>query len=313
VRDAIPEAFEHVSVALASLVKPVLGANSVCRATNLSTSELRAIREAGLIRHEIIAQKKRTQVQFDKAEVLELARCQRDSVFASRLEQRLGLPRYASEQLACLGAVQREAHPALALVHPTLRLVEESIEEFTRDLEKRGRVGPGGDTVLPLGTAIRVIGGRPKPWGAILQAMRNGSLPFWLLDKGKFVRRAHVLLDEILAFTKTDFDEGRYPDFPFAEAYSQIDAAGILNLDALQIRPLIHSGQLLFEPSGVALMTPREAVLGIAKRFISTAEVALRTGIRFNNVPRFMAGHPHIGRGKAGWIRSDFDKVFGSL
>lgn len=313
VRHAVPEAFVHAAIALQDLVEPVVPANVICRSMRISPRELNAVREAGLIKHRVIASGRRMQVQYDKAEADRLARRQRESIFASRLEQRFGLPRYAAEQLACLGEVERETHPALALIHSTLRLVQKSVDAFADDLEQRGMPKTAGPGLLPLGTASKILGGRTKPWGAILGAMRAGNFPFWLATEGKFVRRAFVRPEDILPFAAINFDERGWPDFPFRRAYTQVDAAEILNLDALQIRRVIQVGDLTFEPEGVALISERSSVLRIAAAHVATAEIALRTGTKFNHVPRFMGRYPHIPRTEAGWDRAAFDGEFGGI
>jgi hypothetical protein len=309
-RQALPEAFEHAAVALSALVVPAVGANVVCRTANLRTSELKAIREAGLIKHRVIVAGKRMQVQYDKSDTEDLARRHREAVFASRLEQKFGLPRYASEQLACLGIVQREAHPALALIHPCLRLTAASIDNLLQRLEAAARQDLGPD-LMPLGTAIRIMGGKPKPWGNIFLALVDGTLPFELHGTGKFVRRAQVRLNDIKPFAPVYFEQSDWSGFPFEQTFTQIDAAEVLNLDALQIRRVIASGELTFSPQGVAVITPRAPVLELAKVYMATAEIALRTGTPFIRVPHLMAEHPSIMRHPAGWARDDFERLLG--
>ncbi|MFW2828600.1 hypothetical protein [Sphingomonas sp. ID0503] len=310
VSDAVPEAFEHVIVALQAVVKPVVGAQYICRAASISSQELRMIRDAGHIEHRVLAVRRNTQVQYDKADADDLLRRHREFVFASRLETALGTTRYATEQLVCLGEIEREVHPGLALINRTLRLVEESMNEFIHDLESKGRAGKPSD-LMPLGTAARMMGGRPKFWGAILAAMREGSLPFWLDGAGKFIRRAMVHREDIAPFAALRFDELSWPGFPFRQTYTQLDAAEVLNLDSLQITRVASSGALTFVPEGVAVITDREPVHALATTYIATAEIAHRTGLPFNMVPKFMLRYPEIARHAAGWVRADFDLLVG--
>ncbi len=141
--------------------------------------------------------------------------------------------------------------------------------------------------------------------------MRAGDLPFWLKEDGKFVRRAQVRLADILPFLSVNFDEADWPDFPFKQTYTQVDAAEILNLDALQIRRLIRARDLIFEPDGVALITDRTTVLHLASLHIATAEIGLRTGTKFTSVRQLLSRHPGIARTEAGWDRAAFDAAFG--
>lgn len=313
VAKAIPEAFEHTAIALEALVKPVVPANVICRTMNISPRELETIRVAGLIKHRVIAGGKRKQVQFDAGEFEALAECQQKSVLGTRFEQKFGLPRYATEQLACLGAIRREAHPALALINPTIRLVEESLDDFTDDLMAAASRGRRPKDAIPLGTASRILGGRPKPWSEILEAMRHGELRFWLSGKGKIARRAFVRPGDLIRFASTEFCEATYPTFPFKDAYTQVDAAEILNLDALQIRRSIKAAEVSFRKQGVAMLTDRTPVLRLAASRIATSEIALRTGKAANKVPLLMQSFPHIERCAAGWNRSAFDAEFGPL
>ena len=159
---------------------------------------------------------------------------------------------------------------------------------------------------------MRFLGGRPKPWGEILIAMRTGSLPFWLHGTGKFARRARVAISDIAHFTNVGFDEAAWPNFPFKQTYTQIDAAEMLNLDSLQIRRVMNIGALEFRPEGVAMIVDRAPVLELASAYIATAEIALRTGMGFTGVPNLMRRHTQVTRHEAGWLRCEFDKVFGA-
>jgi hypothetical protein len=172
-----------------------------------------------------------------------------------------------------LGAIRREAHPALALINPTLRLVEERLNDFTDELMAAAwRAGRPKDAI-PLGTACRILGGRPKPWGEILEAMRRGELRFWLSGNGKIVRQAFVRPGDLIRFASTEFCETTYPAFPFKDAYTQVDAAEILNVDALQIRRSIEAAEVSFRKQGVAMVTDRTPVLRLAASRIATSEM----------------------------------------
>ncbi|MEO1968471.1 MAG: hypothetical protein ABGW87_07135 [Sphingomonadaceae bacterium] len=311
VAKGIPEAFEHAATALAALVRPVVPANVICRTMHISTKELEAIRVAGLIEHRVIVDGKRKQIQFDADEFEALAECQRKSAFASRFEQNYGLPRYAVEQLVCLGEIRHEDHPALALINPTLRIIQESADDFSNNLWSASSERRRPGDAIPLGTASHILGGGPKPWGSILTAMRKGELQFWLSTKGKFIRRAFVRPSELIPFTSIKFCEASWPKFSFKDAYTQIDAAEILNLDALQIRRSIQAGELKFRSKGVSLLTDRRPVLRLAANHVSASEIALRTGRAPNTVHHLMKKFPHIPKSNAGWDRSAFYDEFG--
>ena len=116
---------------------------------------------------------------------------------------------------------------------------------------------------------------------------------------------------DLIRFASIEFCEATNPAFPFKDAYTQVDAAEILNLDALQIRRSIEAGELSFQKRGVAMLTDRAPVLRLAATRIATSEIALRTGKAANKVPQLMKSFPHIERCAAGWSRSAFDAEFG--
>ena len=143
--------------------------------------------------------------------------------------------------------------------------------------------------------------------------MRHSDLQFWLSGHGKIARRAFVRPGDLIRFASREFCESSYPTFPFKDAYTQADAAEVLNLDALQIRRSIDAEELSFKKQGVAMLTDRAPVLRLAASRIATSEIALRTGKAANKVPQLMKSFPHIGRCAAGWSRSAFDTEFGPL
>lgn len=303
IRAALPEVFKDARLALGGLVKPVICGSEVCRRVAIDTCELAALREAGLVNHFMVVKTTRTVAQYDEAFVDDLARRKRGSERVSRLEQHLGVPRYASEQLLCAGEVAREDHPAIVFLDPVLRVVSKDSSRFCDDLEQGGKGGNPGN-VIPLGTAMRRIGGRVKPWGAVLGAMRRGELPYWLPDIGRFVRRAHVKVEDIEQFLDHAFSEAEWPDFPFSSQITQIDSMDVLNLDPPGIRRLVEIGDLEFRPSGVALVTERQRVLELANAWMSASEIALMLKIDVRSVRHVMRKAPHIAGHVAGWDRA---------
>lgn len=303
VRAALPEVFEDARLALGGLIKPVISGSDVCKKAAIDPSELAALREAGLVEHFMVVKTTRTVAQYDEAFVDELARRKRGSERVSRLEQDLGVPRYASEQIACTGEVAREDHPAITFLDPVLRLVSEDVGRFIDDLEQGSEGGaPAG--AIPLGTAMRRIGGRLKPWAAVLGAMRRGDLPYWISGVGRFNRRAHVRLEDLEQFLDCTFHEEAWPDFPFSSEITQVDTMDLLNLDQPAVRRLAETGDLKFRPSGVALVTERQQVLELANAWMSTSEIALMFRIDVRSVRGVMLKAPRIARHIAGWDRA---------
>jgi hypothetical protein len=311
IRAALPEAFEHATTALGGLVKPVVHGAAVCKMAAIDPAELRSLRHANLLEYRLTGEWKRAIAQYDLAAVTEFATRKRSSEFASRLEQRLGIPRYASEQLAWLGEVDHEEHPCILHLDQRLRLRSNSVAELVGDLTARGLAGDPPPECLKLRTAMKRIGGRLKPWGAILAAMRSGAMPYWLTNGRHFTGAAFVLLEDVEQFLGVDVPATNLGRLPIAEEMSQIDANDVLNLDALQIQRVVEAGELSFRPSGVSLISARDEVLRLAAQTISGSEIALRLRRDFRSARNIMATHyPTVRRSAVGWVRADFDAVF---
>lgn len=302
VRAALPEVFEDARMALGGLVKPIITGAKVCRMAAINAYQLADLRDAGLIEHFMTVKKTRTVAQYDQLFAAEFAHRKRGSERASRLEQYLGIPRYACEQLACVGEISREDHPAVTYLDSVLRFVSHEAKTFCDELEGNAQNGRA-DSAIPLGVGMRLIGGRMKPWAAVLGAMRRGEIPYWLSGTGQLTRKATVQIQDIERFQKLAFQETEWPDFPFATEISMVDTMDILNVDHPTIQRLVQAGELNFWSQGVALVTDRPRVLALAGRWIGASELALILGINARSVWRMMSEAPDITRHVAGWDR----------
>ncbi len=162
---------------------------------------------------------------------------------------------------------------------------------------------------------MRRIGGRDKPWGEILRAMRSGHLEFWLAPQrigGRpipFVKRASVLPDALMEFETLEFDEDAHPDFRFfSPNMTQLDACELLNVDSAQMVTISEAGGLKFQDAGKRLMIPKARVLLLAQRMMSPAELCLRSGIHPSSVHKAMADRRDVAKVFVGWNREDVER-----
>jgi hypothetical protein len=124
----------------------------------------------------------RPKVQYDRASTTDFIERLNASARPTTIEGLLGIPRYAVEQLVCLGELRHEDHPAIALLHGGLRIA--AFSTYFEGLIDAGSTGLAPSEALTLSRAMRRIGGRDKPWGEILRAMRSGHLEFCWRPKG---------------------------------------------------------------------------------------------------------------------------------
>lgn len=307
VRAALPEAFEDKRRALGSIEAPVVLARDITRMAGISSSDVARLRDGEVLDVSAVSGRLRRHGQFRLDQAAELAARRRGSAPVTRLEQWLGLPRYAVEQLTALGEVEWEAHPGVVLLDATPRVTVASVDDLLGRLAVAVAAASPPACAETLWTAARRAGGGPKAWGIILAAIANGDLPIHAVpdaDQRPFVRRVAIDPAALAAFPPHPTHNALPAGYPVATSVSQADACELLNLDALQIRPVIAAGVLSFTPHGKALVAPLADVLAHAAAMISAAEIGPMLGVRHDAVPARMRRMPCITAVPGGWDRA---------
>lgn len=308
VRRALPEAFEDARRALGAMEAPVVLARDITRMAGISSSDVARLRDHDLLEASAPSGRLRRHAQFRLDQAAELAERRRSSVPITRLERWLGLPRYAAEQLMALGEVGWEDHPGVVLLDPVPRVTTASLESLERRLCEAVRNGPAPAGAIPIWAAARRAGGAPKAWGRILSAIASGDLAVHATGRGDgrpFARRVAVDPADLAAFPPGSCLAEPPAGLTRSTAVSQADACELLNLDALQIRPVIETGVISFEARGKALTAPLDQVLSHAAAMIPAAEIGPMLGVRHDHVPRIMRSLPAVRELPGGWSRPD--------
>lgn len=310
VRSALPEAVSPSQIALSGSLRPVMGAAEACRISALTPKDLRMLRERGLVDYIQVAGRERTIAQYDRDEILDLADRIRGSAPVGGITYRAGLPTYAGEQMACLGLLERETHPAILALYPEIRITERSYDRYARTTLDGAVPGPAPTAAVPISVAMRMFSGE-KPWGAALLAMRNGRLAYWTDDHAKLARAVLVEPEALHALRLEPFCATDYPNVPFADEIPFGDACEILNMAYQHVTPLEEAGLLRFREVGKARVCSKRDVLILTASHISAAEAAWRIGCASCNVRSALRSYPPITRRLAGWDRAEFDRIFG--
>ena len=198
-----------------------------------------------------------------------------DAVPVSTVVDRLRLPLYAVEQMFDAGLLAPHDDAILAILLRRPQAVASVFEDFIGHLGKLASRRSVPSKALPIGLESRRIGGRPKPWSDIYQALLGGRIRFWLMG-GVDTDRLMVArgsLDGFIAPGATDkCDSARMP----SPDMSTNDAAELLNVIPADIRRLRSAGVLSREIGPRAMTTPRSDVEQIAAVHVSAAELARR-------------------------------------
>jgi hypothetical protein len=89
---------------------------------------------------------------------------------------------------------------------------------------------------------------------------------------------------------------------------TQLDACDLLNVDSAQMVTISEASGLKFQDAGKSLMIPKMAVLLLATRMMSPAELCLRSGIHPSSVHKAMADRPDVAKLFVGWSREDVER-----
>jgi hypothetical protein len=96
---------------------------------------------------------------------------------------RTGLPRAASEQLLACGLLRATTSAAAKLVFDGPHITRESGERLIEMVLAKANVS-GADDHVPLREVMMGVGGRPKPWGRLVQALLSDGVPGGLVRAG---------------------------------------------------------------------------------------------------------------------------------
>ncbi len=245
----------------------------------------------------------RTHGSFLLSEVEAIAEGVKDSIEATQIVDETGITLHGVEQLICEGQLARADSRAVLALFDNLRVTRTSYEALLGRIREVSNDDGGSADRLTLRLAVQRIGGREKPWAAIVAALVDGRLPFYIGGApGRLIDRIWVTpgtaIDGVLAavFKREDHE----PDFKFATLMRQRDAIELLNIDpsryqdiAKLLPPEVHG------PHKTLIVSE---VLKIADRIIDGREAKHRWGTRLDRRRMIEEG--------IGWARADIEADF---
>lgn len=291
-----------MAAAAAGLASPGAGDRTAidfheaARSTGHTAQSLRVARRAGTLRTAFILRRGEVFPALDRSEIEEIAGT--DVVGASVQARRLGVPRYALEQIAGAGLVRHATHPLFEAT-TTLAVDPGDASELVRSLGERA--GPEIPDGVPLSTALAAVGGGEKPYAAVLALLLSGGMRFSMRQgSGRPVRRIEISAEDVRRLPPAIAPWERRTWF---DHYLQEDACGILCMhhrDVGRLLPLRREGD-----RGRTRRFEHEAVMSVAQAFCPRAELEARTRTRFRAFDKLLeyagAGPP----GPFGWPRRD--------
>jgi hypothetical protein len=242
---------------------------------------------------------------FDMATIGRLRDAKLASMPLDSVAEHLGISYHGVEQLAAVGLLRLEEHPALAAIYRHPRVVRSSVDSLVEQLI-RGSRGEMSGTCIPLRIAIKCLQGE-KPWASILRALLEGALPFALDPNAtRIVRGIAVPENSVDLLRSFSFRRADHPHFPFAKDMSRRDAEEALNLVPRTLEQALKQELGSDRSSGRIRVGD---VAAIAERLISAAEISARTRPGTRRLPRELKRARYKRIGAAGWSRREIEPL----
>lgn len=249
----------------------------VSKLLRLGTAQVVALRRSGALRTIGVIRERSMVPMLDRAEIQQIAREMRERRDLDSSNRLLGVPYYAAEQLCCLGRLPLLKHPFFEGRYTKPQTTSDAFHDLVTLLE--GGSSQIIDASVPIIEGMKMVGGRLKPWDAVIEAMIAGNLPY-SLTRGPgavFARirvRRHELLPHLAApITRdgaiTSLTARMTGVLQNSRVMTKLDAAEVLNLAARQGTKVLKGYPTTPKP-----VVPIQDVLSLADRFVTNTEIA---------------------------------------
>ncbi|MET4593524.1 MULTISPECIES: TniQ family protein [unclassified Sphingomonas] len=184
---------------------------TIVEMTKLTGADRRTLldmRKAGKLPSFLALDGIRLQVLVDREAVAPMLTRSRTRLRLVHAGEMLGTPTYAIRELAHLGLVAVASVPPGRGDYLHLAVCRDSLEAFRSKLSRRLSQSKG-EYPVRLTEAMRGIGGRPKPWARVLQAIVEGDLAASVVDgDAPLAQRITIRSEKILSAECFQHTEG---------------------------------------------------------------------------------------------------------
>lgn len=249
-----------------------MGSKAAGRLPFLTSTALVALRRQGVLRTVFALDGNEPQPYLDRHEVEALSEALRSSVPLNHAAAALGIADHGVEQLETRGLVTFERSAGTMTRDGSHRVTSSSLGALTARLVASAAPGAAGWMKLPI--VVRMIGGRSKPWGPIVEGLLGGRLRYAIAPGPQPLLR-RIVIDPADARRLAEMVYMPPGDAVFLPMMSKNDALEVLNLHAR------HAGAALKHwPSAKTSdrTVPVAEVLELSRRLVSLGELVARTG-----------------------------------
>ncbi|MET3761886.1 hypothetical protein [Sphingomonas sp. UYEF23] len=251
------------------------------------TPHLTAVRSSGEVNsHEI----------FEAAGLQDLKVLLDDRVSVGSIAERLDISRHGVEQLACLGFIKLFDHGPLRSGFLARQAKRSDyltmMERLNKSAIDEPDHGEAKKSIISIDLALKVIGGREKPWGPVIAAMLNGTLPFYLdrSNEDRFMGRVSIAAGDVrlVAGMRFKTDNFAVEAIEFEPLINGRDAEELLNIFPKYTRAARLDRSL---PPFRDKHYDRATILELATKHITASEILARWNGRDKKMPK-----PFVGR-----------------
>jgi hypothetical protein len=285
------------------IAQGILPIKTVGRILGMGTAEVARLRRAKVLSAKLVLDEMgRLQPMFDRHEIENIAKGISSRLGVDSLAWKLGMSRNGAEQLVETGLLELLHHPFFLARYGIPQVTEASIDAVLGRLD-RVAVLAAEDKLIPLSTAIKVIGGKPKPWGAIFGKLLDGSLPFRIEPGAKSpVRRIFISRKDLSIIEGLGAVRNKPNRIAISDLLSKADAGEILNVGPHEVTELF--ADVPTRQGERAKCLPMADVISLGRRHITSAELGLRRNVSVQKAYRdaLLSGVPYLG--PAGFCRA---------
>lgn len=284
------------------IAKAILPIKRVSKILGIGTTEVAQLRRDGIISVKLVLDDHgRLQPMFDRHEIEALAKDIASRLGIDSLAWKLGISRNGVEQLVELEHLELLDRPFFLARYGIPQTTNASRDELL-DLLDQAAVLETDDGLIPLFTAVKVIGGRVKPWGSIFSMLIDGSLPFRIKAGSQALVRRILVRKRDLSMIE-GLEAAKIPVAKIApsQLISKADASEILNIGPREVTDIF--ADVPTQKGQRAKSLPIQRVLELGSRHITSAELGLRRNVSVHKAyeDALVSGVPYLG--PAGFCR----------
>lgn len=243
----------------------------------MNKPDIRAARRIGHLESHFVIRRGEILSGYSRAE-LEAIAATKSWPAAATVTRQTCIPPYGLEQLCAMDELDWAKPPHRTLLEG-LKIDPASIQRLWGDLTSSALPLNSLCEPVPLSTIMRGVGGREKPWGPVVRALRERKWPFAMIGGQASIRSVRVEKSHAREIRAMAFNPKEWIAFSFDDEIMQADACDILNV------PLQERGALVKYRShecGGSWIFDREKILSLSQSTITSAEL----GATFFLVPK---------------------------